>query len=568
MNLKHLLFTIVACSGLFMSSCMKDDDFGLPTGAALDRPEYAWNAGRAVISTAGSENVTFSVSVNAEWCSLSPDGGQSFRYNLTAGDNVVLYLNNNYTSSARVAKITVRFTDGNSVALSLLQHSANPESEGEPDDDPDDGGDDDPNDPDDPDDPNDPEEQPTQSRIVITDVSATYADDLVRFSARFDNPAGESVREAWFVCTPVAARSFAYAGPFTRAQETVRIKADVGSGVLSAVVNPLDYDLTGDFVVTVEMTVTISGKEFSVNSADTGKSDLLTVEPEEEPEGPGVDDPAYGDPTTAGTYNSFWPELPVEVKNSDYHYAHHICPDFSVGGHKARNYTVCFSAEHHCPLWVAAPRHKCYEGDANRSEAYKRDPNIQSDIQYSSKDIGGGCNKGHMLGSAERTVTKSVNQQVFYYSNIAPQYSSNFNTGGGGWNMLEDWVDGKVCADTTYVVIGAHFDRYTDKRGYSASPKKIEFGGRYDVSCPTMFYYLVLRTKKGNTGKSVIECSSDELMCAAFVRTHSTDFPKSTKISSQDMMSVADLEQLTGFTFFANVPNAPKDTYNPSDWGL
>ena len=25
---------------------------------------------------------------------------------------------------------------------------------------------------------------------------------------------------------------------------------------------------------------------------------------------------------------------------------------------------------------------------------------------------------------------------------------------------------------------------------------------------------------------------------------------------------------LTGFTFFANVPNAPKESYNPSDWGL
>ena len=34
------------------------------------------------------------------------------------------------------------------------------------------------------------------------------------------------------------------------------------------------------------------------------------------------------------------------------------------------------------------------------------------------------------------------------------------------------------------------------------------------------------------------------------------------------MRSVKEIEELTGFTFFANVPNAPKDTYNPSDWGL
>lgn len=34
------------------------------------------------------------------------------------------------------------------------------------------------------------------------------------------------------------------------------------------------------------------------------------------------------------------------------------------------------------------------------------------------------------------------------------------------------------------------------------------------------------------------------------------------------MRSVKEIEELTGFTFFANVPNAPKVTYNASDWGL
>lgn len=277
-------------------------------------------------------------------------------------------------------------------------------------------------------------------------------------------------------------------------------------------------------------------------------------------------------------YRTGWPELPVEqssvYNNSTLYYAHHLCAgnEKNAQGGKARNYTVCYSSDFHCPVWVAAPRHASYETKAtDRTDAYQSDPDIPSNIQYNSKATGGGCNKGHMLGSAERTSSAATNRQVFYYTNIAPQYTSNFNTGGGGWNVLEDWVDGKVCADTTYVVIGTYFDSYTDKRGYSASPKKIEFGGRSDVSCPTMFYYILLRTKKGNTGKSVKECSKDELMCAAFVRAHSTQWPVSTsqnKVSSQDLMSVAELEALTGFTYFPNVPNAPKDSFNASDWGL
>lgn len=171
-----------------------------------------------------------------------------------------------------------------------------------------------------------------------------------------------------------------------------------------------------------------------------------------------------------------------------------------------------------------------------------------------------------MLGSKERTSSKETNRQVFYYTNIAPQLSGTFNTGGGGWNTLEDWVDTKVCSDTLYVVIGTYFKEYKDKRGYSCSPKKISFGGRNDVSFPTMFYYVLLRTKSGKSGKALSECSADELQCAAFVRSHKT--PMKTSVDEKDMMSVSDLEKLTGIRYFPNVPNAPKTTYSAKDWGL
>ncbi len=277
-----------------------------------------------------------------------------------------------------------------------------------------------------------------------------------------------------------------------------------------------------------------------------------------------------GGAVTGDTKHPGWPELVPEdaaKANSEYYYAYHLCPDFKVNGHYARNYTVCFSATHHCPVWVAAPRHACYEKGSGRTDAYAKDPDIPANIQYSSKETGGGCNKGHMLGSHERETTNAVNRQVFYYSNIAPQYSGGYNTGGGGWNTLEDWIDGKVCADTTYLVIGTYFDAYTDGYGKSAKPKKISFGGRSDVSCPTMFYIAVLRTKRGNTGKSVIDCTSGELMCAAFVRAHNEQL-KGQQVTAKEMMSIADLEKLTGHRFFVNVPNAPKNSYTPSDWGL
>lgn len=273
-----------------------------------------------------------------------------------------------------------------------------------------------------------------------------------------------------------------------------------------------------------------------------------------------------------------WYELPVmnvEVSGSyiinsndnTQYYAWHHCAggEKAPSGVTARNYTVCFSSEHHCPVWVAAPRHSMYTGGANRTDAYGSDPSIPSEIQYSSKSTGGGCNKGHMLGSAERTCSSATNRQVFYYTNIAPQLSSGFNNGGGGWNLLEDYVDHQVCSDTLYEVLGCYFEKYTDGYGYTVSPSTISFGGRSDVSMPTMFYYVLLRTKSGSTGKALKNCSASELKCAAFVRSH-TNSLKGQKPSAREMMSVSDLEKITGVTYFPNVPNAPKSTFSASDW--
>ena len=301
-----------------------------------------------------------------------------------------------------------------------------------------------------------------------------------------------------------------------------------------------------------------------------------TPDPEPDPEPTPTPDPTPEPDPTPSTSAYSWAELPVIVdangdgkhdSDSNIYYAHHLC----AGGEKnaqgngtARNYTVCYSGEHHCPLWVAAPRHSMYENKkTDRTDAYGVDPKIPSGIQYNSKSTGGGCNKGHMLGSAERLCSAATNRQVFYYTNIAPQYSSTFNTGGGAWNNLEDHIDGLVCSDTLYVVIGCYFDTFS-RNGASASPSTISFGGRSDVSCPTMFYYALLRTKKGNSGKRVQDCTASELQCAAFTICHK--MPKGHKPQAADMMSISELEALTGFKYFPNVPNAPKTTFSSSDW--
>lgn len=256
-----------------------------------------------------------------------------------------------------------------------------------------------------------------------------------------------------------------------------------------------------------------------------------------------------GDPTGGLTKYSGWAELPVEVnKPGDYYYAYHMRADAG----KIRNFSVCYSKKYECPVWVAAPMHSSYKGKSGRNDAYKQDP-VLAGLGCSQIEKRTGYTRGHLLGSSDRTVSVATNQQVFYLSNIAPQLQSGFNEGQGVWNNLEEYVDGLWCADTLYQVVGCYWENTNTK----ASGTVI----------PTHYYKALLRTKKGNTGKWVVNCSRDELECVAFIVRHNSS-QKYTDPNESMMIPIEELEEMTGFTFFANVPNAPKDTYNPSDWGL
>ena len=114
-----------------------------------------------------------------------------------------------------------------------------------------------------------------------------------------------------------------------------------------------------------------------------------------------------------------------------------------------------------------------------------------------------------------------------------------------------------MCSDTLYVVTGAHFDA---GYGYAYDNQ----GSGKACAVPTHYHKVILRTKKGNSGKWVGNCSASELQCAAFTICHK--MAKGHKPQAADMMSISELEKLTGVTYFPNVKNAPKSTYNPSEW--
>ena len=273
-----------------------------------------------------------------------------------------------------------------------------------------------------------------------------------------------------------------------------------------------------------------------------------------ESSGPGPDpDP---DPDTDLTKYTGWAELPaVQERPDDYYYAAHYC-DGEPGG---RNYSVCYSKDMRSGIWSAFPLHECYRGSQKRTDEWGYDPiiprSVQPDlIEGSYKPQTAGYSKGHLLASNDRTRSYGVNVQTFYVTNVAPQWQNSFNN--GVWSSLEAACWNNICADTLYVVSGVFFanddNTVTDQS---------------DDTCivPTNFYRVLMRSKSGNTGKPLWKLAADEIQCVGFWfenRAYPSGKP------SANMTSVADVEEKVGFKFFPNVPQAPKDAYNKSDWSF
>lgn len=177
---------------------------------------------------------------------------------------------------------------------------------------------------------------------------------------------------------------------------------------------------------------------------------------------------------------------------------------------------------------------------------------IQPELVSGSYQPQPGYSKGHLLASSDRTVSYEANVQTFYVTNVAPQWQNSFND--GVWSSLETDCWNNICADTLYVVSGVWGEHatasVTDKSGNPCT-------------VPSHFFRVLLRSKKGDTGKKVQELSADELQCVGFWfenRAYPSGKP------SANMTSVAEIEEKTGMTFFVNVPNAPKGTFDAGEW--
>lgn len=253
-----------------------------------------------------------------------------------------------------------------------------------------------------------------------------------------------------------------------------------------------------------------------------------------------------------------WMELPAVGESQDY-YNHH----FSLGGKKYRNYSFVWDKENILAHWVAYPLNKFYTTKSvDRTEDWNYDPKVPKEQQTDMyKGVGGGYDRGHQLPSADRLCNREANGQTFYFTNMTPQIGA-FNQ--QIWSSLEGLVRSySDNSDTLYVVTGCTLEGSPGKH-------KNKNDGKY-LTVPGGYFKALLRYKKDGVG-------NDGYIGAAFFLEHRSFGTGSKWDWSPFLMSIDELEEMTGMDFFPNLKSRigavaaaeveAEDPHGVSFWGI
>lgn len=246
--------------------------------------------------------------------------------------------------------------------------------------------------------------------------------------------------------------------------------------------------------------------------------------------------------------NFGWMETP-QIKNtpSKMMYVTHMMADNG----SERNYSLYYDTEYKFAHWVAYPLHKSHMGGSKRTNDWKYDPSIPNSFQPNIRKAfdPSTYSRGHQIASADRTRSTSINRQTFYYSNMTPQLSNNFNS--SIWAKLEDQVRSWATAlsvsngnDTLYVVTGVSVLE-------GAPLKYAKDNDGVNITVPDYYYKALAKQVKGT------------YYTIAFKMDHK-NYGNSNY--NEYRITVQDLEKATGYTFFPRIPKDAKSQIVSSQW--
>lgn len=209
------------------------------------------------------------------------------------------------------------------------------------------------------------------------------------------------------------------------------------------------------------------------------------------------------------------------------------------------SFSLSYNRDKGTPNWVSWHLESDWTGSLPRNDTFRADPAVSPDwYRVQSTDyFASGFDRGHMTPNADRDNPASIplNQETFLMSNMVPQAPNNNQ---GPWADLENFLRTQLGPNEVYIVAGPAGVGGSGDNG----PASTIANGHVTVPAFTWKVALVLPVGDGDVSR-----------VSAATRTIAVIMPNQNSINSDwhaYLTTVDAVEALTGYDFFANLPDA------------
>lgn len=208
-------------------------------------------------------------------------------------------------------------------------------------------------------------------------------------------------------------------------------------------------------------------------------------------------------------------------------------------------YVMSYHRDRAIPNWVSWHLDSSWIGGASRQDDYRSDSDLPSGWYRvgSSSYSGSGFDRGHHTPSGDRTSSIPDNSATFFMTNMMPQAPGNNQ---GPWERLESYSRKLVGqGNELYIFMGGYGSGGTGDNGFASTVD----GGR--VAVPAYTWKVIVVLPMGESDLSRIDANT---------RAFAVIMPNNTAIRpdawQKYLATVDQVEALTGYDFFSNVPVA------------
>ncbi|MGI8788787.1 MAG: DNA/RNA non-specific endonuclease [Pyrinomonadaceae bacterium] len=212
-------------------------------------------------------------------------------------------------------------------------------------------------------------------------------------------------------------------------------------------------------------------------------------------------------------------------------------------------YAVSYHRDRAIPNWVSWHLDSSWIGSASRQNDFRPDPQLPSEWYHvtDSDYSGSGFDRGHHTPSGDRTRTVADNSATFLMTNVMPQAAGNNQ---GPWNNLENFCRSLATQGNELYIIAGSVG--TGGIGSGTTVTNTIAGGK--VTVPSYTWKVIMILPNGDNDVSRVDTNT---------RTIAVIMPNNDNIRSDAwqkyLATVDQVEALTGYDFFSNVPTAVQD---------